>query len=445
MNKKILIIDDQEKVYKSLSRNFRHHGYQTLYASKRKTAIDLISQQTPSVVLLDIMLGEENGIDVLKTILMHFENIQVIMITGFGSIETAVKSIKHGAYEYVTKPIDFEKLLNIVENAFRIVNLGNENKNLKQIMLETAPKIITQSPKMEQLQEKIKVLAISELPVLISGENGTGKEIIADYIHLYSKRNSLKMQKINCSAFPESLLDNELFGHEKGAYTGAETSFKGVFEQSEGSTLFLDEIGDMPLTVQAKILRTLQNSEIRRIGGEKIKTINVRFVAATNKDLNKLINQGKFREDLYFRLNAAKLIVPPLRERKEDIPVLIDHFLSEFADQSAIEKKQVSDQVFEILLNYEWPGNVRELKNTINYMATISSDNTIMVKDFPVDFFDVPPPSQQSINLLEDTEKALIIRTLQRVGYNKKKTAELLSLSRNTLYSRIKKYGITIP
>ena len=252
------------------------------------------------------------------------------------------------------------------------------------------------------------------------------------------------MLKINCAAFPETLLDNELFGHEKGAYTGANSLFKGVFERAHGSSLFLDEIGDMPLTIQAKILRTLHNHEIRRIGGNTAITIDVRFIAATNKDVKKLIREGQFREDLFYRLNAAVINILPLRERQDDIPLLIEHFLSEYARTNAVELKDVSDPVREKLGQYHWPGNVRELKNVLNYAATISSKTSIELEDLPPDFLSVEQ-SPTTVNIREDVERNLILKMLQKTGYNKKKTAEILDMSRRTLYRKLEKYRISIP
>jgi two-component system response regulator AtoC len=442
MKATILIIDDQVRVYTSLARNFKHFGYQTIHAKTGQEAIDLFSKHPVHVVLLDIMLGEENGVDILKEFLHLYEETPVIMITGHGSIDTAVQSIKLGAFDYVTKPLNFSKLVKIVENAIKVSNLSEENRHLKDRLLELSPHIVTQNKRMLEICKKAKQLATTNLPILITGENGTGKEIIADFIHVNSARNSRKMLKINCAAFPESLLDNELFGHEKGSYTGADTAFRGVFERAHASSLFLDEIGDMPLTIQAKILRTLQNREIRRIGSEQTITVDVRFIAATNKDLEELIESRQFREDLFYRLNTAIIHIPPLRERKEDIPLLVDHFLSEYAAVNSTEVKTLSDKVLETLLDYHWPGNVRELRNAVNYAAAISLTNVIGIADLPPHF---TPIETQSVsdNIRDDMEKTLIVKTLQKVNYNKKKTARLLKMSRSTLYLKLEKYGIS--
>jgi DNA-binding NtrC family response regulator len=300
---------------------------------------------------------------------------------------------------------------------------------------------------MHEICDHAKKLAATDLPVLITGENGTGKEIMADFIHRHSSRHARKMLKINCAAFPESLLDNELFGHEKGAYTGANVLFKGVFEQAHESSLFLDEIGDMPLAIQAKILRTLQNHEIRRLGGAAMITIDVRFITATNKDLGKLIREKAFREDLLYRLNTAVIHLPPLRERTDDIPLLAEYFLTEYARTNAAPLKRLSQAVEERFARYSWPGNIRQLKNVLNYAAAISARESLEDDDLPPTFL---AASQQhspdsSGNIREEMEKNLILTMLQKTDYNKKKTAEMLNMSRKTLYSRLKKYGISLP
>jgi DNA-binding NtrC family response regulator len=448
MKKTILIIDDKVKLCETLARTFDQLGYQTFYATNGKDAVRLFSQLQIHGVLLDIMLGEENGIDVLKQLLLLRKNIPVIMITGYASVDTAVQSLKLGAFDYVKKPLDLEQLVKVVENAIQISTLSEENQQLKNHLIEKLlPRIITQNARMLEVCDNAKKLAVTDLPILISGENGTGKEIMADFVHMHSPRNSRRMLKINCASFPETLLDNELFGHEKGAYTGANALFKGVFERAHKSSLFLDEIGDMPFSIQAKILRTLQNHELRRLGGTATITVDVRFIAATNKNLEKLIREERFREDLLYRLNTAVIHIPPLRERKEDIPLLVEHFLSDHAQTNSTRFNSINDAVRERFFHYHWPGNVRELKNVINYAAAVSSKESIDLDDLPPNF---PTTLQQDVsetpgNIREEMEKNLIIKMLQKTDYNKKKTAEILNMSRKTLYSRLRKYGISTP
>jgi two-component system, NtrC family, response regulator AtoC len=436
MKKTILVVDDRERLCESLTQNFEEFGYQAFYATSGKDALDSYKNQNVHVVLLDIMLGEESGIDVLEKLLNLNKDLPVIMITGYASVDTAVRSLKIGAFDYVKKPLDFEKLLEIVENAFKSINVTAQNS-----LNGRETKTISRDPIMLQVLENAKKLAESDLPVLIEGENGTGKEVLADYVHFCSLRKSQKIQKVNCAAFPESLLDNELFGHEKGAYTGAIGLFKGVFERAHKSSLFLDEIGDMPLSIQAKILRTLQNNEIRRIGGQATINVDVRFIAATNKDLKKLISQDLFREDLLYRLNTAIIKIPPLRERKQDINQLAEYFLHDYSGTHKTKVKYINDEVKDLFSKYHWPGNIRELKNVVSYAAAISATEAIEVNNLPIDISQNIIP-QASGKTMDQIEIDLIEKTLAMTDYNKKKTAELLKMNRKTLYNKLKRYGI---
>lgn len=443
MRGRILVIDDKVMVCKSLAQNFEQRGYQTLYATTGAEALHLFATEPIHAVLLDIMLGKENGLHLLADLLQIHNTIPIIMMTGYASIETAVQAMKSGAFDYITKPLDFDKLFPLVERAVDLAKLNTEQHS-ETLMLPSTSMVITQHAPLLNVCQRARKLAATDLPILIVGENGVGKELIADLIHAHSARHAHPMLKINCAAFPETLLDNELFGHEKGAYTGADTTFKGVFERAHGSSLFLDEIGDMPLTIQAKILRGLQHHEIRRLGGERMIKVDVRFIAATNKDLPALIAQKTFREDLFYRLNAAMLHIPPLRDRKEDIPLLVEHFLKEYAATHAASSKRLSDAVLECFLDYAWPGNVRELKNTLNYAAAISTSDVIECEDLPP-HFPVAGQLPQSENIREDVEKTLIMKMLHKAHYNKTKAAELLNMSRKTLYNKLEKYGITLP
>jgi two-component system response regulator AtoC len=443
MATEILIIDDNIKLCKSLAQNFDQLGYQCHFAENSAKAFGILSQHQVGVVLLDIVLGKEDGVSVLGRLLSWDSKLPVIMITGYGSIETAVKSVKLGAFDYIQKPLNFNNILKIVENAIKVADLQSENQRLKSRIVALSDRIITQNQKMIDVCKKAKRLAETDMPVLIIGGNGTGKELLANFIHNNSKRNAYQMSSINCAAFPESLLDNELFGHEKGAYTGADVTFIGIFEKADGGTLHLDEIGDMAPSTQAKILRTLQNNEIRRIGGNKNITIDVRFIASTNKNLQELIDQGRFRKDLYYRINAATLQIPPLKERKDDIPVLVYHFLCLFSSNSSKAVNQVSEGVFKRFSEYHWPGNIRELKNTINYAATMSTTSKIRIEDLPASFIDMEKAEGQ-YNIWEESEKTLILRMLKQSDYNKRKAAKLLKISRKTLYNKLKKYGISL-
>ena len=434
----ILVIDDNVKVCKSLAQNFEHLGYRTVIATSGKEALAAFSAGRIDVVLLDIMLGEESGIDVLKRLQAVDKTVPVVMITAFASVETAVLSLKLGAFDYVKKPLDFDELLMTVEKALEYSKLQEENTNLKSRLRELSATVVTSDPAMIALRNKMEKLAVTDLPILIGGESGTGKEVFADYIHAASLRSAKPMIKVNCVALPESLLDNELFGHEKGAYTGADSVFKGLFETADGSSLFLDEIGDMPLGIQAKILRTLQNNEIRRLGGSATIKVDVRFIAATNKDLVDLTRRNLFREDLYYRLNAAVLSVPPLRERKQDIPLLVEHFLAEHAVD---RRKELAPEVAARFQAYDWPGNVRELKNVVNYATAMSPNERIEMEDLPVHFLDDGYAAEPG-DIRQEMERDLIVRTLQSTKYNRSRTADILNMSRKTLYSKMTKYGL---
>ncbi len=440
----VLIVDDKEKLCTSLQQNFEHVGYDCSYALTSAAAFKMLAAKPARVVLLDVALGSESGVEVLKSILKRHPTIPVIMITGYGTIETAVQSIKLGAYDYVQKPLDFNKLLRIVENAIKLSVLHEENLKIKSRIKEFFPKTITHNGRMLDLISKAERLASTDLPVLITGESGTGKEHMAEFIHNRSSRSSHGMLSINCAAFPEHLLDNELFGHERGAFTGADARFVGLFEKADKTTLFLDEIGDMQVPTQAKILRTLQNKEIRRIGSNETIIVDVRFIAATNKSIESLIQEKRFREDLSYRLNTAVIHIPPLRERKEDVPLLVDYLMAEFCRGNDIPVKTLSPEVHDLFMSYPWPGNIRELKNVTSYAAAISHDEVVGIGDLPPSFSEVHREELQ-YGPLEESERTIIVKTLQKVAYNKKEAAELLRISRKTLYNKLSQYGILTP
>lgn len=438
-----MIVDDNQRVYESLRPNFYHFGIDTVYAANGAATKEALLADEIDAILMDIMLGEENGIDVLAMVRELRPRVPVIMITGYASIDTAVESMKRGAFDYVKKPLDFDRLFKVVENALELHKLSEENAVLKRRIKELSPRVYVENPTMMHVIEQASKLAHTDIPVLITGENGSGKEVVADFIHANSDRVAHKMVKINCAAFPESLLDNELFGHEKGAYTGADSEFRGVFERTDKSTLFLDEIGDMPLTIQAKILRVLQTGEVRRIGGTTTKKIDVRFVAATNKDLGELIETGQFRQDLFYRLNTAIISVPPLRERPEDLELLVKYFLEEFSVSHAKTVESIDSSVLELFRSYSWPGNVRELKNTINYGVAITGDRVLRLEDLPPLLQRTSQGTGSILNIREETERNLIEKTLHQCHFNKKRTAEILNMSRKTLYAKIARYGIS--
>ncbi len=443
MAQTILIVDDLEKLCKIIARDFELIGYKAFYATKGSLALRILQEQQVHAVFLDLKLGNEDGMEILIKMKKLKPDVPIFMITGHGTISTAVQAIKNGAYDYIQKPVNFEKLKRMVENVLSFETLKEENKQLKDLLQKKGTdSFLSINPAMQKLLEKLKKFANTDYPVFIEGESGTGKELIAEFIHSNSKRKDRELFKINCAAFSESLLDDELFGHNKGAFTGADNDFMGIFERADKSTLFLDEIGDMPLSIQAKILRTLQNHEVKRLGGKKNIIVNVRFIAATNKNIRNLVEGNKFREDLFFRLNTAMVTIPPLRERKDDIPLLSSCFLKESALQNGRQEKKIDPSVSDFFQSYPWPGNIRELKNVINYAHTISAGSNINMADLPNyllrgSFKPVIPKKQR-----EENERSRIIEILTQCRYNKTKTSEMLGISRRTLYNKMEKYNV---
>ncbi len=434
----ILLVDDSDEVVRSLSRNFERMGYACLVANNPAEANELFLNNSVQLVILDVRLGEENGLDLLAQLLSLRKNVPVVMLTAFAAIEDAVRSIKLGAFDYIQKPIRFEKLLDIVQKA-----LHNRRTTATtpgdEIHEHTQPVVV--DPRMAALYKQAKKIAATDLPILIYGESGTGKELIADFIHSSSRRASQPFLKINCAAFPESLLDNELFGHDPGAFTDAKGLFRGVFERADHSSLFLDELADMPAAIQAKILRVIQNKEIHRIGGKETIRVDVRFIAASNRDLDLLVKEKKFREDLFYRLNAAVLRVPPLQERTDEIPALVRTFLQEFAAENSSPPQTVDAATIRSLAAYEWPGNVRELKNAVFYAASVSEKRVLQPEDLPPHIrSDQEPP--RKLRTREMMERTLIIEAITDARGNKTKAAETLGMSRTTLYNKMVKYGI---
>jgi DNA-binding NtrC family response regulator len=436
----ILFVEDNSKLLKLMEKKFTSRGYSVFTSTTLKGAPPLIRKEKIGVVVLDLMLNDENGMDGIPVFLELDPNIQILIVTGYASIETAVEAMRRGAYDYIQKPVDIAVLSKTIDNAFRFRELKQENSLLRRQLLKSNYCLETRSAIMNELYSKARKLAQAEIPILLLGESGTGKEVLADYIHHHSTRQNGPIVKVNSSAFPEGLLENELFGHEKNSFTGANSTYKGLFEQAGKGSLFLDEIGDMGLSVQAKILRALQNQEVRRIGGEKTISVDVRLIAATNMDLTVLIQEKLFREDLYYRINTAILHIPPLRDRKEDVPLLINHFLKE-KNVGRKNNPTVAPDALKLLTTYSWPGNIRELKNVMEYSLAMSGNHTISLNHLP--------PLLQNQNTQKHrkegmtvTDRQLIIQTLQECRFNKKLSAEKLEISRKTLYEKMKKYDI---
>lgn len=434
MPAKVLIVDDNIDYAEGVRQNLALYGIQAFAAGNGKDAIAIAEAQCPRIVFIDICLGTENGIELLQKLKSRLDSGIFIMITGYGTIDSAIESLKLGAIDYLQKPITFEKILQIISE-YSERNSRNRDNHL---FIQTA-----KSRAMEQIVQKTGKLAKTTLPVLILGENGTGKEVVADYIVSLSQTKDQPFIKVNSSAFSETLLDNELFGHEKGAYTGATVSFKGVFEQADGGTLFLDEIGDMPLSIQAKILRALQNNEIRRLGSEKTTTIHTRFIAATNKDIQAMIDAGAFRKDLYYRLNTAMIQLPPLRERREDIEGIVQEILSGLGGSCDADTLTLDAEVLDLFMQYPWPGNIRELCNCLYYASAISTGTSITLDDLPGTMIQ-PRKPVADLTSLEASEHGTILKELEKAVFNISKAASALGISRSTLYQKIKKYGIVI-
>jgi DNA-binding NtrC family response regulator len=434
MSETILIVDDRVPLCESLQASLEERGYGVLIATTGKAALAAQEAGGVDAVLLDVRLGDEDGLKLLPRLRAIDPLVPVIVITGYGKVESAVLAIKEGAFDYLQKPIHMEKMLKVLGNALRLSALERENRQLRGGVTLT-----TRSPRMRAMLDRLARLAASDMPILIRGESGTGKELIADFIHAASPRAKGALEKVNCAAFPESLLDSELFGHEKGSFTGATAAFRGVFERADGGTLFLDELGDMPPAIQAKILRAIQNKEIRRIGGSGNVKVDIRFVAATNQDLDAMVLAGSFRSDLLFRLNAATMAVPPLRERPEDLVPLARELLAELAPPG--RALRFAPEAEAVLQDYAWPGNVRELKSAVQYACTVSTAAAIGVADLP-EQLQQWTPAAPALGPREASERALILRILRETGNNKTDAARILEMSRVTLYHKLDKYGI---
>lgn len=382
----VLIVDDEEMIIESLEGILSDDGFEVLHAFNGYEALKKIETESPDIVLLDIWMPGMDGIETLKEIKKNYPSLPVIMITGHGSIESAVDATKAGAFDFLEKPLSIDRVIVTINNALNFRRLEEENKYLRKKTIEKNS-IIGPSPAVKKLYEEITGAAPTDASILILGENGTGKELVAKTIHQLSSNPEGPMIIVNCAAIPEASIDSELFGHEKGAMGEDTARNKGKFELASGGTLFLDEIGDMNLKTQAKILRALETKTFQRIGGGRTIHMDVRILVSTNKDLEQEIKKGNFREDLFYRLNVIPIKVPALRERKEDIPALVDAFLNASASQTTGKKKKISDRVIDAFINYDWPGNVRELKNLIERLSIMVQNELIDTKDLPKPYF----------------------------------------------------------
>ena len=447
MAETICLIDDEPAILNTLSSILEDEGYQVLVAKSGLEALKVVRSEVPDLVILDIWMPEMDGLETLKRLRAQFPNILVVMMSGHGSIETAVKSTKLGAYDYLEKPLDLEKVTILVRNALHQRKLEEENLNLR-IQVERRFELVGSSPAMERLREMIAMAAPANSRVLISGANGTGKELVARAIHLQSPRHNRSFVEINCAAIPETLIESELFGHEKGSFSGASSMKRGKFELADGGTLFLDEIGDMSLSTQAKVLRALQEQQFTRVGGTKLINVQVRVIAASNKDLAEEIGKGNFREDLYYRLNVLPIVVPTLKERRDDIPELAQHFLRLHSEEQGMKPKEFSPQGMDALQRHDWPGNIRELRNLIERLLIMVPKPVIDGPDVEMFLQGRAPSGVPSLavgtnydSLREARnafEREVISLKLRENNWNVSKTADELKIERSHLHRKIK-------
>ena len=449
-NFSILVVDDDTAHRTMLSTLLTGWGYTIFEADDGQPAIEMVQERYFDLILMDIRMIKVSGLEAMEAIKQINPAIPIIIMTAYSSIETAVGALKNGAYDYLTKPIDFDKLRLTIERATERLRLQEENQRLKLSLKEQFDRqnIIARSTAMTQLLDTVAQVATSEATVLITGESGTGKELIAGATHYNSGRREGPFVKINCAAITESLLESELFGHEKGAFTGAQRRKEGKFVQAHGGSIFLDEVSEMPLSMQVKLLRVLQEREITRVGGEEVIPIDVRVIAATNKNLADLVREGKFREDLYYRLNVVDLYLPALRERRDDIPPIAQRYLEILAEKNRKELSGFTPEAMDILVRYRWPGNVRELINTVERGVVLCQSEFVGVESLRLmDEEQMEPQTPQAstpgeIRPLDEVEKEAILFTLDATGNNKSETARRLGITRKTLHKKLKTYGV---
>lgn len=452
MTGSVLIIDDEPNIRRMMETIHRNAGWKTASAEDGDAGLTRLQAEHFDVVYLDLALGNRDGIDVLREIRLRKPDQVVVILTGHGTVEKAVEAIKLGAFDFLEKDFGKEKILITSRNALERCSLAAENRMLRDRQ-HRRQELLGNSDSIKAVLEQVAKVAPTNARVLICGESGTGKELIAREIHERSKRSSSPFVKINCAAIPEDLIEAELFGSVKGAYTGSVATRQGKFQEAHGGTLFLDEIGDMSLRVQTKVLRALQEGEVEKVGDNKTIKVDVRVLAATNKDLNEEVTAGRFREDLFFRLSVVPIVSPPLRSHREDIPILIDAFLDAYCAENELPRKTLHPKALEALERYTWPGNVRELRNQVERMVIMSPDNVIQMGDLASEILAsrtlaVPlagTPDREATTLQEakqELERALILRALEHNEWNITKAAEELGLERTNLHKKLKQYGI---
>jgi len=438
--KKILVVDDDKDILTLLKIKLKNKDLEIQAQSSPLKALDIIANEKIDLVLIDQRMPELTGLEFIEIVKDRFPELPVILMTAFGDIEDAVKAIKLGALHYITKPINYDELQHIVNKALEISSLKEEVKTLKDLLFED---IVAESKKMKEILETAKKVAPFDATVLITGESGTGKEVLAKFIHKNSKRKDKPFIAINCGAIPDELLEAELFGYKKGAFTGASSDKKGLIEEADGGTILLDEIGDLPLNLQVKLLRLLQEGEIKPLGSSKTKKVDVRFIAATNQNLEQLVKEGKFREDLYYRLNVIKIHIPPLKERKEDILPLTKFFIKKYSMKYNIKPKTLSEKAISELLSYDWPGNVRELENTIERLVLMTSGdiiNSVFENDVSNRYTKITFKKYKEAK--EDFEKNYLKTLLSLTEGNISKASKISGLTRAQIYRMMKRHGL---
>ncbi len=446
----ILVVDDDEAHRQMLRMMLSSWGYNVHEADDGDTAITAVQNTSFDAVLTDVRMNRMDGIDALRGILEFNPALPVIIMTAYSSVETAVEALRLGAYDYLIKPLDFDVLKHSLARALEHSRLCVENRELRRQLSDSSavPGILGRSKIMEDMQQMILTVAPAEATVLINGESGTGKELVARALHSGSLRADKPLIIVNCAALAENLLESELFGHERGAFTGADKKREGRFMQAHGGTIFLDEIGEMPLVLQAKLLRALQQGEVQRVGSDTPINVDVRIIAATNRNLLQEVKEKNFREDLYFRLNVISIEVPNLRQRKEDIPLLAAYFVEKFSQRNRKHIKGFLPQALDTMLRYSWPGNVRELENVVERAVILCQGDMISENELPTNLHSTstPLPSNQEYSLfglsLDEVECLAITQTLQEVGDNKSEAARRLGITRATLHNKLKKYGL---
>ena len=441
-NIKIFIVDDEENSTKLLKKVLLRKGYDVEDTNDSSKAMEMVKEGNYDIIVSDLQMPNFSGLDLLKA---KSEDAIFIMITGFGSVTTAVESMKLGAYDYINKPFNLEEFSIKIDKAAEKINLTNQLKNLRTQVEESYSfgNIIGKSKKMQSVFAQIKNVAKTDVNVFIEGQSGTGKELVSRAVHFNSARKNGPFIAINCSAIPENLLESELFGHIRGAFTGAVETMKGVFEQANGGTLLLDEIAEMPFVLQAKLLRVIETWEIKSLGSDKVRKVDVRLISATNQNIKELIKQKKFREDLYYRIATVTITLPPLNERRDDVPLLTDHFLKKFSEKNN-RTISISPEALNLLMRNDWKGNVRELENVIERALISSENNKLVPGDFKflqvTENSDNPFTNMDSISL-NDVEKMYIKKVLEENNWNKLKAAQVLGIDRKTLYKKIKEYN----